>query len=108
MLADPAVLMDRCETSDIDVIPDGDVAAQGRIVGHGHIVADPAVMGDMDTGHEIAIAADMGRHLVEARAAVHGDILAQHIAAADLEAAMGTVEADILRRLTQGGEGMDL
>ena len=100
--------MDRREAPDIDVVSDGDMAAQRRIIGHGHIVADPAVMGDMDAGHEIAIAADVGRHLVEARAAVHGDVLAQHIAAADLEAAVGTVEADILRRLTQGGKGMDL
>src|SRR5215470_8080665 len=101
MLADSAILVDRGEPADIDVVADSDMAAEGRIVRHGDVVAHPAVMGDMGAGHEIAVAAHMGRHLVEAGAAVNGDVLADDVPGADLEPAMRRIQANILRRLPQ-------
>src|SRR5690242_15298082 len=108
MLADSTILVDGSKPADIDVVADSDMAAEGRIVRHGDVVADPAIMGDMGTGHEVAVAAHMGRHLVEAGAAVHGDVFADDVPGADLEPAMRTIEPDILRWLPQGGERMDL
>ena len=59
------------QPADEDEVADLDVAAQRRVVGHDHAVADLAVVGDVDADHEQPVVADPGDAAAAGGAGVH-------------------------------------
>src|SRR5207253_5760773 len=83
--ADADELVYGAVAGEVDVVLQDAVAAEQGAVGQDAAVADLAVVGDVAAGHEEVAAADArGPRL--GGAAVDGDVLAEDVAVADLEA----------------------
>src|SRR5205085_1794339 len=65
--SDAAELVDGRSRADVRVVLDGDVAAERRMRTENRVVADVAVVGHMDVGHEDVAIADAGRPAAAAR-----------------------------------------
>src|SRR5690606_8146210 len=61
MVADPHELMHRGEAANIDEITNLAMPRQRRLVRHGDMVADDAIMCDMAISHEKPVSPDSGR-----------------------------------------------
>src|SRR5665213_1689603 len=105
--SDAHELMHRRKAAEDGVILDADVTGQRRVIGHDDMIADDAVMRDVRSHHEQAIIADPRDHAAARGAGVHGDVLADDVAAADLEARFLALVFQILRRVTDRSEGKD-
>ena len=104
MRADLAELVDQGETAEDDPVVDGHVAGQRRGVGENRVVADHAIMGDVHVGHQPVVVADAGHPAAFLGAAIEGDEFADHVAVANLQARLFTVEFLVLRRRAERGE----
>ncbi len=105
--ADAHELMCGRQTADVDEIADLAVTAEGGGIGENHIVADMTIVTDMAVGHEEAPRADRRHPAALHRTDVHGHGFADRAAFADLQAGRLAAIAQILRRTTERGEGMD-
>ena len=78
---DPGVLMNGADRPPMITWSATDhVTAERGAVGHHHVIADHAIMADVDPDHEEPVAADTRvTPRPVARAAVHGDVLADDI-----------------------------
>ncbi len=107
MLADPHKLMHRREAAEQGKVLDHDMASQRRVVGHDHMVADDAVMGDMDAHPEKAAVAHPRHHAAALGAGIHRHVLADDVALADDKARGLAAVFQILRLMADRGEGKD-
>ena len=92
--------MDAGPSAQERALADLDVARQHDVVGEDRAVADPAVVSDVHVGHQEAAGADECR-TARLRRAMEGDALADHVALADEEAGLGTLEGQVLRLAAQ-------
>lgn len=67
-------------------VGDFDIAGQKRVVDEGDVIADGAVVGEVNASHEVVVVAEGGR-CSGAGAAVNGDVFADGIAGADPDVA---------------------
>src|SRR6185295_3594880 len=84
-LTDTHELVDGGSAAKDDPIAHRDVTAQHRVVGHDHVVADMAIVADMSADHEEAAVADVREPAAVLGPEVHGDVLADVAAGADLK-----------------------
>src|SRR5476651_2305284 len=83
------------------------MAAQRRGCREHHVVADAAVVTDMAAIHEVSALAHPGNAAAGDCAGVHGRLLSDGAALANLEAGKFTAIAQGLRRRSQRDAGMD-
>ena len=84
------------KADDHDAVVDLDVAAQGGRVDQDDLVPDPAVVGDVGVGHEIAVVADPGQAAALDRPPVDGDEFAEDVPVADPDPGLLALVADVL------------
>src|SRR6201999_1663519 len=101
---DPRKLMHRGKAADKDEIADLAVAAKRGGGGKNHIVADLTVVADMAAIHEITAIADPGNPTPGNGAGVHGYLLSDRAALADLKFREFTAIANGLRRGAERNE----
>ena len=82
------------------------MAAQHRAVGEHDVVLDDAIVRHVRCDHEQAAVADP-RHVAGLQGPVHGAILAEHVAVADLGRARVLGHVDVLRHAAQHGAFQD-
>ena len=97
-------LMHRREAAEHGAVADRDVARERRVVRHDDVVAELAIVRDMDADHEQAAVADARDHAAALGAGIHGDVLADHVAAADDELRRLAAIFQILRLVPDRGE----
>src|SRR5262249_5325432 len=90
--------------ADVREILDRDVPAQRGHVSENRVVADLAVVRDVDVRHEHVAIADRRHAAAALRAAVDGDELTEDGARAEDEARFLAAKLEVLRRLPDGGE----
>ena len=83
------------------------MAAERRVVRHDHAIADPAIMGHVDPGHEEAMIAHPGLAAAFDGTGIHGGMRADDRVAADRQRRRLALVAEMLGRLSQRREGMD-
>src|SRR5512145_2210372 len=101
VMTDAHDLVHPTEAADDDVIPDLDVAAERRVVGHHDADADRAIVRDVRADHEQSAAADPRYAAAADRSGIHGDVLANDVIWADLEPGRFASVFEILRRVAQ-------
>ena len=106
--ADARELNDRRAAAKNHVITDRHMPAEHDVIGEHDVVADVAVVADVGIGEEGAIIADRGLKAAVRSARVHGHAFADHAVGADGERIGFAFVFQILRRMTDGGEGIDL
>src|SRR5258708_4109852 len=104
MSADAHVLMHWAKRADHGPFLHGHVSAEGRAVHQHAVVSNHAVVSDVGVGHDERAAADAGEAAAFHRAAADGDVLANLIVVADLQARGLAFVGSILRRHADGGE----
>jgi hypothetical protein len=95
------------ESADGGPLFDGDVSGECGGVGHDDVVADEAVVSDMCVGHDEAMTADLRELAAFDGAAMDGDVFADLVMVADLEASGFTFVGKILRAHADDGERED-
>ena len=105
LAADPHELVHGAKAAEIGVVLHLDMAAQRRVVGHDHAVADLAVVRDVDRCHEQPAVADPRDAAAAGRAGVHGDVLADLVVAADHQLGSLAAILAVLRPMPETGEG---
>src|SRR5262249_29243822 len=108
MPSNAAELMHARAGADVDEILDRDMAAGGGHVADDRVVADVAVVGDVDVAHEQVAITDSGHAATAVRAAVDGDELAEDVLTPDRQPRLLASILQILRRLTDRREWIDL
>lgn len=86
---------------------DGDVAAEGAVVGEDDVVTDLAVVGDVGVAEEEVIGADAGGDGLVG-AAVDGAVFAEDVAVTDDEVGWFAEVLEVLGFSAYGGEGEEL
>ena len=104
MRADLAELVHARETREDHVVPDLDMPRQRREIGEHAVITDHAVVRHMRRGHEEVVVTDLRHTLVVGGAAVDGDVLAEHVAVADLQPRRLASVFFVLRRIADRGE----
>jgi hypothetical protein len=104
VLTDPDVLVNGAEPTEDCIVVYDDVAPEGRIVYHDHVVGDLTVVSDVGTDHEQAIVADAGDHPAPFGPGVHCHILADGVVAPDHEGRFLAAILQILRLKPDRGE----
>src|SRR5438045_6494592 len=99
--------MDRDETADDRAIVDGHVPRHLHPVRHDHVVADHAVVGDVDVRHQKAPLAD-GGFAGRGAAAIDGRVFANDGAATDFDPGLFALVLEILRVVADHGAVADL
>ena len=94
--------------ADVGEVLDRHVAAERRRVAEDGVVADVAVVGDVDVGHEDVAIADRRHAAAAARAAVDRHELAEDVAPADHEARLLAAKLQVLRNQPDRRERVDL
>src|SRR5438445_524474 len=107
MPADPHELVHRREAAEQRKVLDDDMAGQGGVIGHDHMVADLAIMRDMDADHEQAMVADAGHHAAALGSRVHRHVFADRIVAADAQRGVFAAIFEVLRLQADRGERKD-
>src|SRR5215475_2034593 len=107
-LTDAHELMDGGGAAKDDPIAQHDVTAKYSVVGQDHVIANVAIVPDMSTDHEEAAVAHMREPAAIFGAGVHGDMLANVTAGADLEPRRSAAILDRLRRRAERRERIDL
>jgi hypothetical protein len=102
--ADANELMDRRRAADHGVLADADVPTHHDIVRHNHVVADLAIMRNVDDGHQHAVGANAGHAYAGRRATVDGAMLPHQSARADLAAGWFVLVLHVLRGKAYGAE----
>ena len=105
--ADSAELMDAAEAADDRVVAHGHMARECAVIGENHVVADDAVMGDVGVGEEVSSASETCDPL-GGRGAVNRDELAEDVPVADFELRRLTRVLKILAPLPDGGVRVEL
>ena len=72
------------------------------------MITDPAIVSDMDIGHQQVIAAYLGQTTTTDGSTVDRNALTNSVAIADLQAGRLTSIFKVLRRLANGGKLVDL
>ena len=67
-------------------------------IGHNHIIADHAVMADVDTNHEETVRTNRGHRPAHGGATMHRDVLPDYVPRADFKAGRLALVAGMLRR----------
>ena len=80
-----------------------DMSRQPGVTGHDDVIAENAVMRDVDVGEEKIVRADHGGIAVVG-GAMNRDAFAKHIAVADLQPRDAAFPFQVLRLLAEGGE----
>src|SRR5258707_1256157 len=80
----------------------GNVASQGRGVGHDDVIANRAVMRDVGVGHDKNVVTEAGYAAAFRRASIDGYELTDHVVVAHLQARRLAGIADVLRREADG------
>src|SRR6516162_3171230 len=107
VLTDSDILVDGGKPTEYGIVVDYDVSPEGRVVGHDHIIADLAVMGDMRPHHEQAVVANAGDHPATDRPWVHCHIFADPVVPPDNEFGRLTAVFEVLRFETDRCERKD-
>ena len=97
--ADPHELMHPREAADDRFVAHLDMTRKRHVVDEDDAVADAAVMGDVDAGHEQAVIADAGDAAATFGAGIHGDMLADAVARADHQPRALAPDVEVLRHL---------
>ena len=105
--ADPGELMHPDETSQVGPVLHHDMAAQGGGVGHDHMIADPAIMGDMGIGHQHVVVTDHRNSAAFDTTAMDRNIFADQVMIADGQRGFLAAIAEILGSRADIGEGTD-
>ena len=93
--ADAAELVNARRPGNIRPIVDVDVSGQHGVVGHDYVIAQVAIVGDVDADHQQAVVADDGR-VVGDQGAVNGHVFADGVARADHHPARLGRDVDVL------------
>src|ERR1700730_8571832 len=104
MCADAGELMRRREPGEKCVVTHRDVTREEDVVRHDDMVAEMAVMGDVGSRHEQAIVSHPRHHAAAGSAGVHGDMLADDVAAADHQGGILALVFQVLRLVADRGE----
>src|SRR5713101_2835293 len=107
MRADRDELMRPGESAENGVIPDANMAGKRRDVGEDRMVADLAVMGDVDVSHDPVVASDPCDARVLRGAAIEAAVLADRVALADLERGRLAAVLFVLGRAAERAEPED-
>src|SRR3984957_4094313 len=102
--SDPHELMDCREPAEQRMVLDDDMAGEGRVIGHDHIISDLAVVRDMRPDHQQAIVADARNHAAAGGAGIDRHVLADRVVAADFERRRLAVIFQILRLVPDRSE----
>src|SRR5690606_26437528 len=89
-------------------VVDPDVTGQGGVVDQDAVVADHAVVADMDVGHQQVVVADGGLAAVLHGATVDGHALADHVVIANDQAGRLALVLEVRSVLAHRGELEDL
>src|SRR5258707_14825328 len=89
------------------MVPKCYVPPQRGVVGHENVIADDAVVPDVDTNHEEAIRTDGGDAPAHSRPAVHSHMLTDQVSRPDYEARRLASEAGMLGGGTQYSKLVD-
>ena len=81
-------------------VPDGHMPGQRRIVREDTVIANSAIMGDVNIGHDPVVVADRGYALILRRPTADRTELPNRVAIADLQAGGLTLVLLILRIIT--------
>src|SRR5215510_10267557 len=108
MVADAAELMRAHESGERRMIADRNMSCQRRVVGEYIARSDYAIVRDVGLGHKQILVADRSQRAAAHRAAVHRYILAYDVAPSDYEARIFAFVLQVLRRLADRGERIDL
>ncbi len=108
VLADAAELVHRRPGADVREVLHGHVAAERRVRPEDGVVADAAIVRDVNVGHEHVAVADHRDAAAAARAAVDGDELAEDVPRPDHEPGGLALVLEILRREADRRERIDL
>src|SRR6185369_4912949 len=98
------ILVNGAQPAENGIILNDDVPAERRIVGHDHMVADLAVMRDVDADHEEAVVADARDHAAALGPGVHRHIFADRVVAPDHQLGLLAPILEILWFKTDRGE----
>src|ERR1700722_7355053 len=96
--------MDRREAAQDDPVADLNMTRERGAVGKHGFATDLTVVGNVRVRHEQVVVADAGDALVVGRAAIHGAVLAKHVAVAYLESGRLALVFLVLRGIAEGGE----
>ncbi len=107
LATDADELMYRAEAAQIGMVLNLDVAAQSRVVGHDHAVADLTVVRDVDRRHEQAVVTDPGHAAASGRARMHRHMLADLVVATDHQLGRFAAILEVLRPMAETGERED-
>ena len=107
MAADPRILMGGGKPAHDHMVFHHDMAAQGGRIGHHHVVADDAVVADVNAHHEEPVRTDGCDPASHGRAAVHGHLLADKVARPDDQFGRLALMAGVLRGRAQHREGVN-
>jgi hypothetical protein len=83
--------------SDRNIVADMDVATDHHVIGHGHSVADPYIMAQVDVRHQEIVVADFGDTGFFFAGTIDRDILSNNISVANDYLGVGTLITHVLR-----------
>jgi hypothetical protein len=105
--ADADELMNTGQAANDHIVFKHTVARHSSRIDDDTAVPDHSVMGDVTTSHKQSVVADPGQATTPFGASVHGDMLANAVAFANLKTAGLALEFQILGDLTDNREGKD-
>src|SRR5215207_1525 len=106
--ADPHMLMNAGSAADDGIIAHRAMAGQHDIVGEDHVTADAGIMRDMALRQKQAMIPDSGDEAATGGARVHGDAFTYRAVRTHDEFRLLATELEVLRRMAERGEGVDL